>query len=182
MNMKWTILGMILTSTLADILTTIYLIDSTGGIEGELNPVITGIESLLVSNIVGCLVFSAVLLYLFPDLECRTRVRNMTSIKILKQLVSISTPIKAYFREGDAKDILIFFIVVMLLAGGITKFLIAVSNVFVIFTGYGYADIVMATANFFSLSLTRIALYLVTLISLITLSAIVSFIGLKKSI
>ena len=182
MNMKWTILGIILASTLADVLTTIYLIDSTGGIEGELNPIITGIESLLVSNIVGCIIFSAVLLYLFPDPESRARVRNMAFGKILKQLISISTPIKAYFQEGDPRDILIFFIVVMLLAGGITKSLVAASNIFVIFTGYGYADIVMATANLFSISLTRITLYLATLGSLITLSAIVSFIGLKKRI
>lgn len=181
--MKWTILGIILVSTLADVLTTIYLIDSTGGVEGELNPVITGIEGLIISNVVGSIIISAFLLYLFPDLECRARVRKMTFGKILKQLISISTPMKAYFQEGEPKDILIFFIIVMLLAGGgITRFLVAVSNIFVIFTGYGYADILLATTNLFSISVTRIALYLASLVSLLTLSAIVSFIGLKNTI
>ncbi len=183
MSMKWAILGIILTSTLADVLTTSYLIVSTGGIDGELNPVISGIDILLISNIVGVIFFSAILLYIFPDLESRSRIRGMTSSRILKQLINVSTPIRKYFREGDPKDILVFFTIVLLLAGGgITKLLVAISNVFVIVTGYGYADIVLIMANFGSISLSRNALYLVSLISLLTLSAIVSFIGLKKNI
>ena len=179
--MKWFILSFLCISMFGDVITTLYLI-STRGIEGEFNPLITGSESLIVTNFSVFILSSALLLFVYPTSACRDRIRNMSYRKILNKLTDYSTPIREYFRDGESKDALIFFTIVMLLAMSFAKMFVVASNTFVIFTGYGYVDVLLVLAELMSISLSRTLLFLISLISSLLLGSLISFILLKKHI